>query len=322
MVEIVLKVSAIEKLLDYLASGFAATAGPLLLPWRAYMEGHAKRISARAYADAMPIIARAQAEVRTNLVAPGADEQAAVTITHENLTQLIESQGRKRLANIVSVVEHAAEELGDKEVTDHEPDPDWTARFFDCVQDVSSEHMQKLWTKVLSGEVESPGRTSLRTLETLRNMTQREAEVFERISPYVIDNEFVFCDRDFIEKCDNLRYPKLLHLKECGLLNIDPGLISTITWGAKTTMPLPYGDGVLLITVGRGCGVKLDIPVFVLTTAGKELFRFAPSSVQQAYLETFARFLHKKRCQLAFAPTVRKLPDRKLQYDRVFPIEP
>lgn len=87
-------------------------------------------------------------------------------------------------------------------------------------------------------------------------------------------------------------------------------------------MPLPYGDGLLLVSVGRGGGVKLDIPVFVLTTAGKELFRFAPSSVQQAYLETFARFLHEEKCQLAFVPTVSKLPDRKLQYDRVFPIEP
>ena len=29
------------------------------------------------------------------------------------------------------VREAAATELGDKEVPDHEPDPDWTARFFD-----------------------------------------------------------------------------------------------------------------------------------------------------------------------------------------------
>lgn len=322
MVEVVIKIPAIEKLLDITASGVGGVAGPLLLPWRAYMKGEADRISARAYADVLPIITKAQDDARQSLVAPDAEVHGAVEITHEHLKQVIEFQGLKRLANIASVVEHAAEELDDKEVPDREPDHDWTARFFDCVQDVSSEHMQRLWAKVLSGEVESPGRTSLRTLETLRNMTQREAEVFERIAPYVIDNEFVFCDRDFIETCENLRYPKLLHLKECGLLNIDPGLISTITWGARTTMPLSYGDGVLLVSVGRGCGVKLDIPVFVLTTAGKELFRFAPSSVQQAYLGTFARFLHDKRCQLAFAPTVSKLPDGKLQYDRVFPIEP
>ena len=165
MVEIVLKVPAIEKLLDYLASGIGATAGPLLFPWRAYMQGKADRISARSYADTLPIIAQAQADARQYLDAPDTDVQGIVEITHEHIGQLIEFQGLKRLANTRLVVDHAAEELSDKEVPDIEPDHDWTARFFDCVQDVSSEHMQKLWAKVLSGEVESPGRTSLRTLE-------------------------------------------------------------------------------------------------------------------------------------------------------------
>ena len=322
MLEHISKILATEKLLDYLASGIGATAGPLFRPWQAYMEGHAKRISARADADALAIIAQAQAAARQYLVAPGADVQGAVEITHENIMQRIEFQERKRLANIRSVVESAAEDLRDKEVPDIEPDHDWTARFFDCVQDVSSEHMQKIWAKVLSGEVESPGRTSLRTLDALRNMTQRDAEFFERIAPYVIDNEFVFCDRALIEKHDSLRYPKLLHLEESGLLNIAPGLISTITWGARTTMPVPYGGGDLLISVGRDCGVKLDIPAFMLTTAGKELFRFAPSPVEHAYLRTFARFLHKKGCRLAFAQTVSELPDGKHQYDSIIPIEP
>ena len=322
MAEIVLKIPAIEKLLDYLASGIGATAGPLLLPLRAHMEGKADRISARAYADTLPIIAQAQADARQYLVAPDAHAQGAVEITHENIMQRIEFQERKRLANIVSAVEKAAEELGDKEVPDHEPDHDWTARFFDCVQDVSSEHMQKLWAKVLSGEVESPGRTSLRTLDTLRNMTQREAEVFGGITPYVIDDDFVFCDAAFIKNQDSLLYPKLLHLEECGLINVAPGLMTTITWGARTTMPKPYGGGELLISAGRNCGLKLDIPVFVLTTAGKELIRFVPSSVQLAYLRTFAGFLHSKGCRLEFAPTISELPDGKRQYGGITPIKP
>ena len=39
---------------------------------------------------------------------------------------------------------NAALELGDGNVQDHEVDHDWTARFFNDVQDVSSEEMQKL----------------------------------------------------------------------------------------------------------------------------------------------------------------------------------
>ena len=64
------------------------------------------------------------------------------------------------------------------EVDDAEPDHDWTARFFDDVQDVLSEQLQELWAKVLKGEVERPGRTSLRTLDILKNFDARTAELF------------------------------------------------------------------------------------------------------------------------------------------------
>jgi len=136
------------------------------------MEGKADRISTNFYVSALPIIAQAQTDARKYLVAPDADVQGMVEFTGDNIMQRVEFQERKRLANIRSVVESAAEELGDKEVPDHEPDHDWAARFFDCVQDVSSEHMQKLWAKVLSGEVENPGRSPLRTLDALRNITK------------------------------------------------------------------------------------------------------------------------------------------------------
>lgn len=321
MVEIVLKVPAIEKLMDYLASGFAATAGPLLLPWRAYMEGHAKRISARAYADAMPIIARAQAEVRTNLVAPGVDEQAAVTITHENLTQLIESQGRKRLANIVSVVENAAEELGDKEVPDHEPDHDWTARFFDCVQDVSSEHMQRLWAKVLSGEVESPGRTSLRTLDTLRNMTKRDAELFEEIAGYAIDGTFIFYDSGHSPHFGAMKYGYFLHLQDCGLTNAGP-LQWTLDWQGREGVELSYKGGALLIDKGEGAPENLDIPGVLLTAAGQELIHIVQGKSNLAYLQDFSSFLHLRNCQLSHADDTVILPDGSYDYINRTLIEP
>ena len=93
-------------------------------------------------------------------------EHGVVEITRGDITQSIEFQGRKRMANASSIIDGAAEELGDKEVPNHEPDPDWTARFFDYAQDISSEDMQRIWAKILAGEVESPGRTSLRTLDT------------------------------------------------------------------------------------------------------------------------------------------------------------
>lgn len=78
-------------------------------------------------------------------------------------------QEQKRHLNIESVVGQTAFERRGKEVSDHEPDHDWNARFFSELQDVSSQDIQLLWSKVLAGEVERPGSTSVRTLSILSN---------------------------------------------------------------------------------------------------------------------------------------------------------
>ena len=86
----------------------------------------------------------------------------------ELVTQRIQYQENKRQANLESVVEKAADELQGKEIQDHTVDHDWTARFFNDVADVSSEDMQLLWSRILAGEIERPGSTSIRTIGILK----------------------------------------------------------------------------------------------------------------------------------------------------------
>ena len=168
MVDLNIKVPAIEKLLDYTASGIGAIAGSMLAPWKASREGEAKLISARKDAEAriiraesegesLKIIAKAQSEAKELYIEVQKEESLrTVEISRNDITQRIEFQERKRLANIENVVREAANTLVNKKVADHEPDPDWTARFFNSVQDISSEDMQKIWAKILAGEVERP----------------------------------------------------------------------------------------------------------------------------------------------------------------------
>ena len=60
-------------------------------------------------------------------------------------------------------------------------DKDWFTRYFNIVQDISNEDIQDLWAKLLAGEIKQPGSFSYRTLETLKNMTTDEAELFTKI---------------------------------------------------------------------------------------------------------------------------------------------
>ena len=185
---ITVSVPAIEKLVDYLASGFGAVGGAMLASRRAQNEAQARRIAALGEADAQRILTAAnterlrayaitQAEARKLLVSPDSSVQGELDIS-DMINSRIRFQEQKRHRNIEAVVGQAALEVGDKEVQDREPDHDWTARFFTDVQDVSSQEMQLLWSKVLAGEVERPGSTSVRSLSVLKNMDKKASRLF------------------------------------------------------------------------------------------------------------------------------------------------
>ena len=333
MADLSLSVRAIEKLVDYAAIGVGAVAGPMLANWKASKEGRARLTYARFDADvrraeaesrgeSLVVIAEAQAKARQSIDATMESGRGIAEITAEDITQSIEFQGRKRLANVASVVEDAADDLGNKEVPDHEPDPDWTARFFDCVQDVSSEDMQKLWSRILAGEVESHGRTSLRTLDTLKNMTKRDAEEFRDICSFILAKDFVFYDPQHLHRYRHLEYNKLLHLQDCGLLNVGPNLVKSIKWRSRKISTFTYHVGVLLIDGEQSVGEELKIPEVILTTAGKELSQFVPSSLQMEYLQRFSTFLESKNCKLSYLEGVVPLANGMLHYEKSTLIEP
>ena len=71
-------------------------------------------------------------------------------------------------------------------------DFDWFLRFFESASNVSNEDMQKLWATILAGEVTNPGSFSLRTLDTVYNMSQNEAMIFLEATKIIIDDSFFF----------------------------------------------------------------------------------------------------------------------------------
>ena len=183
-VNVTVSVPALEKLIDHTASGIGSLAHsiltPSLRPWQAKRQAQADKIAAGGQAGALLIQADAQATARKMLLSEDADVTGELGIA-EAVTQKIQFQERKRLLNVQSVVAQAADELGDALVEDSEPDHDWTARFFNDVQDVSSEQMQSLWARVLAGEVIRRGSTSLRTLGILKNLDRTTADHFRTL---------------------------------------------------------------------------------------------------------------------------------------------
>ena len=333
MADLNLNVPAVQKLIDYTATGVGAVAGLMLANWPASKEGQARltssrfdacvrRIEAESHTETLVVIAEAQAKARQSIDTTMESRRGIVEITTEDISQSIEFQGRKRLANVASVVEDTADELGDKEVPGHEPDPDWTARFFDCVQDVSSEDMKTLWSRILTGEVESPGRTSLRTLDTLRNMTQQDAELFRKICECVVSGCFVFFDWGDSTSYRTLRHYELIRIQDCGLVHYGIHSAHEIIWGDKKVATFGYQDQTLMITRHPRFEAKLDIPGMYLTQAGIELCRVVQSAPNMRYLQSLSRFLEVANCQLFYVEGAIECPDGILRWANRTLIEP
>ena len=322
-------ISALLKLADYVASGIGSVAGPMLAGWRANREVQAKLISAKGEAeatkieaegdvDAYQLITNAKLEAREKLVSQNTAIQERVAIG-EMVAASMKYQGEKRFKNIESVVNLAAMELGEKDVSDIEPDHDFTARLFSDVQDVSSEYLQFLWAKILSGEVENPGSTSVHSLSILKNLNQETARIFSKLCSICIylivpaGNHFV--DARVVSLAGNAASNSL---KEYGLvfdyLNVlnEHGLIisdynSWFDYSFSTGFPLPgtskrkgyfpfryQRHNWILVPTNGHKEAALKLHGVALTRAGRQLSRVVECAPMNEYTRDLHKFFEKK----------------------------
>ena len=322
MSDININIPAIEKLIDVIASGIGAVAGSLLLPYKAWMQSKADKIKIKEKADSMKLIAQAQAEARDILIhkqdTVSTDEiRTNIKMDTENLIQTkVLFQERKRLNNLQNIVSQAKEKLPNQ-VNNKPVDPDWTARFFQNAQDISTEEMQQIWSSILAGEVETPGRTSLRTLDILKNMTKKDAELFNEVMNYKIQ-DFIFLDKNK----KPISYGKLLFLEELDLLNASPYLTKKISVEKKAKNPLgKYCNHILRLNTELEYK-EIVIPSFMLTKPAMELASFLNHSINLDYLKHLAQFFKTQACQLQITKTAQQ-ESSDIWYENNFkPIEP
>lgn len=298
-----IKIPAIKQLLKFVSSGVGAVAGTWIARWKAHAEADVKRIEAQGKADALLIEAESKGQAMklitdAQLTAEKALNDSPIMINSEiDITDEIRSritfQERKRQANIQSVVLDAAETLGEKEVEESEIDHDWTSRFFADVMDVSSAEMQQIWSNILAGEVESPGRTSLRTLSILKQMSQRDAHLFQRATKYVI-RDFIHNDSKVTTEVlpDFPTYNEFMRLAHHGLFQLGLGL-SKIFRGYSEYL-LEDENTIYRIYKDRKGEYELVIPSHVLTESGSELYSVMNTPTNTDYLRFFAKFLNER----------------------------
>lgn len=194
--------------------------------------------------------------------------------------------------NIESVVSQSYDLLnGGPDITSEPVDNDWLLRFFNSVQNVSNDEMQKIWAKILAGEIQSPGSFSLRTLECLRNLSQREALSFQKILSFATnanDNSIVIPYYFDILKNYGIKFKDLLMLDEAGLLQLKEGSSIQNEAGKGETIIMEGGNN-YEVTISSRDGKKHEfvMPIIVFTSAGCELSTFLDEEFNMDYLIDF-----------------------------------
>ncbi len=243
---------------------------------KAYEPKHTRKMAdAKAYE--LKVISET---VRNNSDVPIVYDSTGVSIDTSNYEE-IAKRASSRLAyqeiakqqNIEAVVDNAYEELEKVDGVSNEPvNPDWMIRFFNSVEDISNESMQKIWGRILAGEIKTPNSYSYRTLEKLRNMTQQEVEHFQLVSALALQNsgrKFLLSDKELMSKY-NVYFTYLLELEECGLMNCQTLSLSLEASVLQTD--LIYNSQIVGIIKGREeTPKKLKLSVYVFTGSGSQL---------------------------------------------------
>ena len=187
------------------------------------------------------------------------------------------------------------------EATNHESvDPDWFFSFIQMAEEIHSLPMQELWGKILAVEVAKAGSFSLRTLRTLKQLTQKDAQMFnkavgmacrqrQRASPQIIIGYYQkprlwsFLSLQKHHQLNlaefGLSYPEILSLIDMGLIynsEIESGELKP---GQKVEWRC--GKDVFYLTAIT-TGVALNYYKF--TTTGAELLSLVGASANQHYL--------------------------------------
>lgn len=183
-----------------------------------------------------------------------------------------------------------------------EYDFDWFIRFFDAAGYISNQEMQQLWAQVLAGEISNHGLFSFRTLETLRNLNQREAKLFQAVSKLVLTEQtgikFVLSMSDDaavdINEAYGIGRQEFIILEDCGLVNSlrNDNRISLNTYPSG----IWNDDIILIVKYKRSDGMFLSYKYscYTLTPAACQLLSVLQPTCDNDYLLKAGVELSKK----------------------------
>lgn len=300
----------LTKLVEVIASGVGGVSRPFLTRKNADAKAYEIRKIAEAFNDSRQLLGTVSYENEGLSIATGNQTEIVTPerTIEDRIRDRIAFQEIKKQINLEQISQHAAEEMRDKEqVSEEKVDEDWISRFFKIAEDISSEEMQVLWGKVLAGEVSKPRSYSLRTIETLKNLTKSDAQLFAKVAQAAMwcNGKSLILNPDqnceYIETEFGITFVNVLRLKELGL--ILPSSLSftlTATGEQKTQTVFIYGDTCILVE--RDSGVPAQpLTIDAYSDIGQELLPLINVKAKVNYIRKLSSLLKREGVVVRYA---------------------
>lgn len=253
-----------------------------------------RRISkAEAEAEKLKIISRAKAEGEALLMLGRASHRF----------QLEQYSKQVNLENIFAKTKEQLER-DDVVVSEVPVDTDWSARFIDVGQDISSDDIQDILATIFKDELILPGSSSKRLLEFLRSTDREEIEKFAKFATVSSDVGF-YSTRglnnaalsDYSLNVDDIR-----SLADIGLVTLERQISMPIELLPEKAQFLIYQDKVVsLLSADK---LSFGIPIMTLSKLGAQLYRhmstYINHDLRDKYLTDLIEYLdgHKVKAEI------------------------
>jgi hypothetical protein len=183
--------------------------------------------------------------------------------------------------NMESIAEKALPEILEN-AKPEEMEDDWITNFFDKCRLISDQKMQLLWSSVLAGEANTPGRFSKRTISLLSTLDKSDAELFRILCSYAWSKDgsalpLIFDMENPIYTGAGINFSALKHLDSIGLLSFE-SLSGYAQNNLNSTELLEYYGRVVSIEFPNPDVGMLDMGHVMLSKAGEELSAICGSS--------------------------------------------
>lgn len=285
----------LTKLIEVISKGTGILYDPVGIKRKAIAEAESLKIKSDAISEVLDkhgsaVGALALVCENEKLDFKNISELGDRALASRNYQNIIE---QKNVENIIaSSIESMSGQVSEREV-----DIDWRTRFFKKAREVSHDDMQKVWGKVLAGEVANPGTYSVRSLEVLSNLTQQEAELFRKLSGYIeLTSGYIFLTERGSRQGFNheFSYADILKLEDCGILMSQHDLSITVTFKPNIHQALRYRRGDIVLLNETANDLKINMPIIPLTSSGKELLNLVESSPwDENYFRSFQKIYSK-----------------------------